>query len=282
MRRTIEKPLLKSMALMSSIIEARDAYTGGHLWRVSQYSALLADGYNLPDDMVFLARLGGFMHDIGKISIPDGVLGKHGRLTDAEYQIVQTHPGIGAMLIQEHPLGELALQAVHQHHEWINGNGYPDGLQEDQISIMARIVSIADAFDALTSSRPYRSHVFTDAALAAMQTERSTQFDPQLFDVFVRLARSGVLDDKVGHSEVGVPLLHCPSCGPVIAVTRQTRDGDSAVCRVCGAKHRVHRKGETFELEPLEQEATAEELKPRAETHSIDELVRQAPPSVEL
>ncbi|MEJ2154407.1 MAG: HD domain-containing protein [Desulfobacteraceae bacterium] len=282
MKRTIEKPLLKSLALMASIIEARDAYTGGHLWRVSQYAAQLAEKGNLPADMVFLARLGGFMHDIGKVGIPDGVLGKRGRLTPAEFQIIRTHPGIGAMLIQEHPLGDLALQAVHQHHEWVDGRGYPEKLQGEAISILARIVSIADAFDALTSSRPYRSRVFTDAAVSALQIERRTQFDSQLLDTFVGLAASGALDDRVGHSEWGVALVECPNCGPVITINRDTRDGDTAVCRVCGSKHRLHRQEDGFAIEPLETAATADELKPRAEVHSIDELVRQAPAWVDI
>ncbi len=233
-------------------------------------------------DMVFLARLGGFMHDIGKISIFDNVLGKRGKLTPAEFQVVQTHPGIGATLIQEHPLGELALKAVHQHHEWVNGNGYPDGLLSEAISIFARIVSIADAFDALTSSRPYRSRVFADAAVAAMEIERSTQFDSQLFDVFVNLAKTDALTDVVGHSEQGVPMINCPSCGPVITVNRDANDGDAAYCRVCGSRHRLHRRGNTFEVEPMGEAATAEDLKPRAEVNSIHELVRQAPAAVDL
>ena len=129
MKIRIEKPLLKSLTLMASVIEARDAYTGGHLWRVSQYAQLLAQAAGLTSEMIFLAGLGGFLHDIGKISIPDHILGKRGSLTESEYEVVKTHPGIGAVLIQEHPLGDLALSTVHQHHEWVNGMGYPDRLQ---------------------------------------------------------------------------------------------------------------------------------------------------------
>ena len=149
MKVRIEKMLLKTLTLMASVIEARDAYTGGHLWRVSMYCRRLAEAAGLPAQMVFLSSLGGFLHDIGKVSIPDAILGKRGKLDAPEYDVVKTHPGIGATLIQEHPLGELALPAVHQHHEWINGAGYPERLQGDQISLFARIVSIADAFDAL-------------------------------------------------------------------------------------------------------------------------------------
>ena len=106
MKIQIEKPMLKSLAMMASVIEARDAYTGGHLWRVSQYSQRLAEAAGLPAEMVFLSRLGGFLHDIGKIGIPDGILGKRGKLSEPEYEVVKTHPGIGAALIRDASSGQ--------------------------------------------------------------------------------------------------------------------------------------------------------------------------------
>ena len=99
MKIQIEKPLLKSLTLMASVIEARDAYTGGHLWRVSQYARRLAQAAGLTPEMVFLAGLGGFLHDIGKISIPDHILGKRGSLTEPEYEVVKTHPGIALVAL---------------------------------------------------------------------------------------------------------------------------------------------------------------------------------------
>jgi HD-GYP domain-containing protein (c-di-GMP phosphodiesterase class II) len=277
MKITIEKPLLKSLAMMASVIEARDAYTGGHLWRVSHYCQYLADAVGLPDKMVFLSRLGGFLHDIGKISIPDGILGKRGELTEAEYDVVKTHPEIGATLIREHPLGELALAAIHQHHEWIDGSGYPDRLQGDQISIIARIVSIADAFDALTSTRPYRRGVAALAAVDALKTEQGRQFDAGLLDAFMDAVRMDALRDIVGHSEPGMPMLSCSTCGPVIAVPGDANDGDIGYCRVCGKAYRLHRDGDGFALEPIGRMGTAEDLKPCAETRSIDAFISRAP-----
>lgn len=282
MKIQIEKPLLKSLALMASVIEARDAYTGGHLWRVSQYCRKLAGAAGLTTEMVFLSRLGGFLHDIGKISIPDSILGKPGHLTEPEYDVVKTHPGIGATLIQEHPLGDLALAAVHQHHEWVNGQGYPDGLSGEQISIIARIVSIADAFDALTSTRPYRRGVAAEPAAEALKAEHGTQFDAPLLDAFIQMVQLDRLSDIVGHSESGVPMVACPSCGPVIAVTRDSRDGDIGYCRVCGSKHRLHRDSGSFAVEPTGEMASADELKPQPETGSIDAFVSGAPPSVNI
>ena len=282
MKKQIEKPLLKSLTVMASMIEARDAYTGGHLWRVSQYCQDLAEAAGLPGDMVFLSRLGGFLHDIGKVGIPDGILGKRGRLTEPEYDVVQTHPGIGAALIQEHPLGDLALAAVHQHHEWVNGEGYPERLHGDQISIFARIVSIADAFDALTSTRPYRRGVAALPAVTALKAEQGTQFDARLLDAFVRMAQRDAIKEIVGHSERGVAMVLCPSCGPVISVSRNARDGDIAYCRICGARHRLHRDGDTFVVEPTGARGTAEDLKPRPETSSIETFIARAPGWVDV
>lgn len=281
MRVQIEKPLLKSLMLMTSVIEARDAYTGGHLWRVSQYCRKLAEAVGLTGEMVFLASLGGFLHDIGKISIPDGILSKRGELTDAEYEVVKTHPGIGAVLVQEHPLGDLALSAIHQHHEWVNGTGYPEQLNGEQISIYARIVSIADAFDALTSARPYRREAPPQKAVQALHLEKSSQFDARLLDVFIDLIQKNAIDGIVGSSEAEVPLVQCPKCGPVIAVSRNTRDGDIRVCRICGTKHRLHRKGDTFVVEPTGEPGTAEELKPQPERSVIEAFIARAPRTVD-
>lgn len=282
MRITIEKPLLKSLTLMASVIEARDAYTGGHLWRVSQYCQRLAMAISMPTDMVYLAGLGGFLHDIGKISIPDIILGKHGKLTDSEFEVVKTHPGIGATLIQEHPLGDLALSAIHQHHEWIDGSGYPDQLRGDQISIIARIVSIADAFDALTSSRPYRQGVAASPAVEALRKEHGSQFDTELLDAFIEMVLIDSVRAIVGHSEQGIPMVSCPSCGPVITVTQGTQDGDIGFCRVCGSKHRLHLDDDTFVVEPTGEMGSAEDLKPRPEINSIEDLISRAPKHVDI
>jgi HD-GYP domain-containing protein (c-di-GMP phosphodiesterase class II) len=279
---TIEKQLLKSLTLLASMIEARDTYTGGHLWRVSRFCRQLAEAVGLPRDMVFLSALGGFLHDVGKISIPDEILGKRGRLTENEYDVVKTHPEIGALLIQEHPLGDLALAAVHQHHEWINGAGYPQRLEGEQISMVARIVSIADAFDALTSTRPYRPGVSVDPALISLRAERGTQFDSQLLDVFIEWVETDAAADIVGHSDSGVAMVRCPTCGPVITVSPDAQDGDIVYCRVCGSAHRLNRQADTFVVEPLGRRGSADDLKPRPETRPIEAFVSSAPASVTI
>ncbi len=282
MKVQIEKGVLKSLTLTAATIEARDAYTGGHLWRVSQYSQKLAQAIGMTSKMIFMASLGGFLHDIGKIGIPDAILSKRGELTEVEYEVVKTHPGIGATLIHAHPLGGLAISAVHQHHEWVNGAGYPNELCGEEISDFARIVSIADAFDALTSSRPYRQRVGTAAAVAALNKEYGSQFDPHQLERFIKLAETGALDSIMAHSEFGVPMVMCSTCGPVITVTRDTRDGDWGYCRVCGKKHRLHRQADTFVVEPTGEKGTAEQLKPCPEMGTIEAFIHQAPQTVAI
>jgi len=279
MKRRIEKPLLKSLVLIASMIEARDAYTGGHLWRVSKFSRQLADAAGLPPDMVFLAGLVGFLHDIGKVGAPSDLL--QGIVMPEPERLesihVKIHPGIGATLIQEHPLGDLALAAVHQHHERIDGLGYPDQLMGEQISVLARIVCIADAFDALTSTRPYRQAGASGSAVEELNSAKGSQFDAILLATFVQMVRQDAVREIMGHSQQGVPLVACPSCGPVITVSRTAEDGSIGFCRVCGSKHRLHRQGDTFDVEPVGELGTAEQLRPRPEIGAIETFVARFP-----
>lgn len=282
MHMKLEKQLLKSLLLLGSLIEARDAYTGGHVWRVSQYAEKLAEAAGLSSPMVFLAGASGFLHDLGKIGIPDHILHKHGRLNTEEYETIKIHPDLGVVCIREHPLASLVLQAVHQHHEWINGGGYPKGLHEEEISIFGRIVGIADVFDALTSTRPYHRELSLSAAVEIMSDQRGTHFDGSLADTFLQLARHGTLNDITGHSDWGIPLVDCPGCGPVITVTRDTQDGGIGACRACGTRHRLHRRGDSFVVEGLDTKATAVELQPQPETAAIDYFIDRAPSIIEV
>lgn len=117
--------LLRSLYAMSLLVEARDPYTGGHLWRVSQFSRLIALDMGLESSEVARITLGGFLHDLGKIGIPDSILNKRDKLTDEEYAVIKTHPTIGSRLLSGHPLRDLVDVAVTMHHETPDGRGYP-------------------------------------------------------------------------------------------------------------------------------------------------------------
>lgn len=267
--------LLKSLYVMASLVEARDAYTGGHLWRVAQFSRLLAAERGLPVTDVARIALGGFLHDLGKVGVPDAILQKPSRLTDEEYAIIKTHPDVGNRLLSQHPLADLARAAVMSHHETPDGKGYPHQLAGADIPIDARIVGICDAFDAMTSTRPYRRGMPMDKALAIIEENLGTQFDAALGSLFVGLGKAGALDEIVGHSEPGIPLQECPMCGPIIVVRRQHRSGDHVFCRNCGAEAAVEKSGGDIRILPTGRKGSVADLQPDADMDVIAALVRE-------
>jgi len=271
----IDKPLLKSLLIMADIIEARDPYTGGHVWRVSQYAKLLATKIGLPKDEVIQISIAAYLHDLGKVGIPDDILHKAEALTDAEYAIIKTHPSIGGRLLGGHPLAELVASAANEHHERMDGKGYPHGLRGDQISLTARIVSVVDAFDAMTSTRPYRKGMAAETALSILEKESGTQFDGELVKQLNKLGVSGDLQHILGHSADGIPIITCPHCGPVIAVPRNTKDGDIIYCRACHSELTLHQVGNTFESEMTGMTDDPRNLEPRANEDAVEDVLAQ-------
>lgn len=268
--------LLKTLYTMAMMVEARDAYTGGHLWRVAQFSRLLAQASGLSALEVERIALGGFLHDLGKIGVPDAVLNKPDRLTDEEYDIIKTHPQVGADLLAGHPLAELAMDAVLLHHETPDGRGYPQGRKADAIPLVARIVGIADAFDAMTSSRPYRAGMPIARALHIIEEHLGSQFDRELGLQFIALGQAGQLAHIVGHSEPGLPLQTCPGCGPIIPLLRHQADGDTVLCPSCAGEYRLQVENGLRRLMPTGRRLPAQARQPRANPVLIEELVASA------
>ncbi len=228
--------LLTSLMTSAVMVEARDPYTGGHLWRVARFSMTLAEHAGL--DALESTRIGiaGFLHDIGKIAIPDAVLRKPGKLTDDEFAVIKTHPDVGASMLAGHPLAALVEPAVLWHHEMPNGRGYPQQLRGDAIPLDARIVGICDAFDAMTSTRPYRAGMPIEKALEIIEQQLGEQFDATLGRLFIDLGRAGAWQHIVGHSDDGIPLGVCPACGPTLVRTQHTVDGETVTCPACFAQ----------------------------------------------
>lgn len=182
---------------LATAVDARDAYTHGHAERVTRYCLAIAEELSSIPEMRTngrfkeTLRITALLHDIGKIGIPDSILNKKGKLSESEKKIVETHPEVGASILSPIPeLGDIS-KFVRQHQEWYNGNGYPDGLKRDEIPIVARIVSVADTFDAITSDRPYRKKRSGEAALKEIKERAGIQFDPQIVDAFVRAYNRG-------------------------------------------------------------------------------------------
>lgn len=174
-----------TMESLRLAVDAKDSYTKNHSDRVSYYSVLLAKALGLPDEEIELIRDGGLFHDIGKIGIPDAILQKAGKLTDDEYHDIKNHPSIGEHILQPAKIFDNIIPMVKHHHERYDGRGYPSGLKGEDIPLNARIVCVADSFDAMTSDRSYRPRFTLYKALDELKACKGAQFDPTLVDLFV-------------------------------------------------------------------------------------------------
>ncbi|HEX8950139.1 MAG TPA: HD domain-containing phosphohydrolase [Dissulfurispiraceae bacterium] len=275
MKIDLDKNLLKSIMVMGSVIEARDAYTGGHTWRVAQFARLLSEKAGLSASEIFVTSLGAFVHDIGKIGVPDAIIGKPGALNGEEFGVIKTHPNIGHDLMSVHPLAGLVLDAIAYHHERYDGKGYPYGIAGEQIPLYSRIIAVADAFDAMTSTRPYRKGMPEGQALSILEQNSGTQFDEKLVSAFLSLSQAGHFSHIIGHSDHGRRLVECPFCGPVIAVSKNTKNGDTINCKVCKGIFQLHIQGDTFEAEFKNEKVF--NIKPEAEMEQIEEFIREFP-----
>lgn len=182
----LEESYLKTVYLLAKTIEAKDAYTGDHCERVKTYATLIGEKIGLSRGELYELKHGSLLHDIGKLNIPELVLTKPGRLTDEEYILIKNHSLYGHNLVKEIPNLNLAKEIVLYHHERVDGTGYPDGLKGNDIPLLARLVCIADAFDAMMSRRPYRSCCHTlDEAIKELKECSGTQFDTRLVNIFI-------------------------------------------------------------------------------------------------
>ena len=184
--RRIEELMLSGVHSLVEALEAKDAYTRGHSMRVANYAVGIARALGLDDNDVDTIALGSELHDIGKIGVPENVLLKPDRLTAEEYRNVMEHTVIGARILapvlQDAPR---ALAIVRSHHERMDGSGLPDGLKGEAIPFEARVVSVADAFDAMTSARPYRPSLQVMKAVAELESYAGSQFDPRVVAAFL-------------------------------------------------------------------------------------------------
>ena len=175
------------MIALAKTVEARDLYTDRHLFRVAEGAVRVAALMGLPYERIEVIRLGGLLHDLGKIGVPDRVLLKPGALTRPEFELVRSHPMTGAEIVR--PLGAFGSpeRIVLHHHERFDGTGYPFGLRGEDIPLGARIVAVSDAFDAITTNRPYRPGRPAADALAILEDGRGSQWDPAVVDAFLGL-----------------------------------------------------------------------------------------------
>jgi HD-GYP domain-containing protein (c-di-GMP phosphodiesterase class II) len=185
---------LHTLESLATALEARDDYTRGHSHRVCELSLLIGQQLNFSSDALEELRIGTTLHDIGKIGVPDAILNKPGRLTDEEFVIMKSHPIIGYDICRPLMLSEGVLMIIRNHHEKLDGSGYPDGLKAGEIPLSLRIVCVADAFDAMSSRRAYRGVMDIRHVLAELSKGAGIQFDPVVVEILRELLNSGRLD----------------------------------------------------------------------------------------
>lgn len=190
-RRMLEMVHLEMARGFGAAIEARDAYTHGHTSRVTAYALVLGKDLGFNNDEMRVLEFGGHLHDIGKIGVPDAILTKQGRLARKEYDVMKLHPELGSKILSEISFFHDIVPIVRHHHEHYDGRGYPYNLAGDDIPLAARIIAIADTFDAMTSNRPYRRGMEPELAIAEIMRCCGSQFDPQITQAFVVAWRNG-------------------------------------------------------------------------------------------
>jgi putative nucleotidyltransferase with HDIG domain len=181
------------LAALSAAIESRDPYARGHSSRVTIFAQAMARRIGFGNERLSVLRLGALLHDVGKLAVPPAVLLKPGPLTDAEFERVRRHPSAGVQMLRSLGAPREILPSVLHHHERWDGDGYPRGRAGGEIPIEARILTVADSFDAMTSTRPYRAPRSPDDALGELQRCAGSQFDPKLVDAFSEAWSEGEL-----------------------------------------------------------------------------------------
>jgi diguanylate cyclase (GGDEF)-like protein len=200
-----EKETLNTIYALAATIEARDPYTYGHSRKVRGYAVALAEALNLPSDKVAIISHAALLHDIGKIGILDEVLNKPGRLEANERELIKTHPQLSRTIVGHVPSLTPCIPAILHHHERWDGEGYPNGLKETAIPLEARILAIADSFDAMTSLRPYRAPLSTQEAIEEIKRCAGTQFDPTLVVEFLLIAPTLISDEPSAIPSAAIP-----------------------------------------------------------------------------
>jgi len=193
----LERSYLSTIITLSGVVEARDFYTDKHMKDIAEYSVGIAKKLNLSEKEIENIRKAGLLHDLGKVSVPDHILLKAGKLTEDEMEIIKKHPTTGAKMIEQvEPLKD-AREIIKHHQECYDGSGYPDGLKAKEIPLGARIIAVADAFGAMTTDRPYRKALSIEQAVMELKKFSGIQFDPEIVELFISLLKErGDLEEK--------------------------------------------------------------------------------------
>ncbi|WP_244091460.1 HD domain-containing phosphohydrolase [Anaerostipes hadrus] len=201
-KKNIEEMSLQLMQMLSTTIEAKDEYTKGHSHRVAEYSVLIARELGWNEKELSNLKNAAHLHDIGKIAIPDTILNKPSKLSEEEFSIIKEHTIIGANILKNISLIDHVQEIVRNHHERYDGNGYPDGLKGKEIPLHARIVAVADSYDAMSSQRIYRNQLPPEKIIQELENNKGTQFDPEITDIFLKLLSEDRIHVKEDHLSI--------------------------------------------------------------------------------
>jgi diguanylate cyclase (GGDEF)-like protein/putative nucleotidyltransferase with HDIG domain len=183
-------------------VDNKDSYTRRHSEDVTEFALWIAEELGFSEDMMHLIRVGGLLHDVGKIGVPDGILRKPGSLSKEEFEVVKRHPVLGALIVSGMPDMAPVVDIVRSHHERWDGKGYPDQLSGNDIPLLGRLMAVADAFSAMTTTRPYRLAMSWDVALHEIEAGSGVQFDPQMAQAFLKAAAKRRHVEPVGNRHV--------------------------------------------------------------------------------
>jgi HD-GYP domain-containing protein (c-di-GMP phosphodiesterase class II) len=196
----VEREYTDTIIALVAAVEARDPYTHGHSSSVAHISEQLGARMGLKGEALETLHLAALLHDIGKIGIPDHILLKPGKLTDEEFDNIREHPARGEQIVSKISALRNCLPGIRHHHERLDGSGYPDGLSGDAITLEARIIAVADVFDAMTSDRPYRGPMSIEQALAIIRAESGVKLDTQVVRALLEIV--GTAHERETHREV--------------------------------------------------------------------------------
>ena len=199
LHRDLQDNYLELVMSLAEAVEIKDRYTRGHSELVSRFAIAIAEKFELTEQETEEIYLGGMLHDVGKIGIDEAILNKKGRLTDDEFEVMKMHPVYGAKIVEPVSYLSTIREMVLQHHEKMDGSGYPSGLPGDEIKLSARIIAVCDVFEGVTSNRPYRKPMKPEKVIKLLEEEAGDKLDPEVVEAFLALYRD--VDCKKG--EVG-------------------------------------------------------------------------------
>ncbi len=234
-----------TMALASAI-ELRDHYTVGHTYRVTNFAVEIAKVLGWQNDKIEETRLGGVLHDIGKIAVDDAILRKPSKLTNDEFEQMKIHPARGAEMIENISFLKNIIPYCLYHHEKYDGTGYPYGLKGEEIPIEGRVISVADAFDAMTSNRPYRKGMPIEVAIAELEAGSGTQFDTECVNAMLEAFNNGKITDIMQNEKKHEMSIACPFCSTYIEIPTGLTTGETFLCRVCKRKVTLKEKNNAY------------------------------------